>query len=81
MVRCHQKVWEHFVKVEKLPKNQYYYVQYKYCENEGMDAPFEGHICSMERHLNTCTAYNNGLEHPTNASYTSIGRRNEREFH
>ena len=57
MVRSQNAVWEHFVKLEKVAHNQYYYVSCKYCENEDVDAPFEGRIPAMRRHLIKCSAY------------------------
>ena len=39
----------------------------KYCDNEGMDAPLEGRIFKMEKHLSKCSAYiernNTGIGH------------------
>ena len=72
MVRPQNKVWEHFIQLEKVAKNQYYYVSCKYCDNEGMDAPLEGRIFKMEKHLSKCSAYiernNTGIGHCSTSS-------------
>ena len=88
MVRTQHKVWEHFVRLEKVSKNQYFYVLCKYCENEGMDNPFEGRIRAMERHIQKCSAYINNNADSTDerccstvsASESSLKRlRSEKE--
>ena len=56
----------------EVTKNQYYFVSCKFCDNEGMDAPLEGQIFEMEKHLSKCSAYirhnNTGTGHCSTSS-------------
>ena len=61
MVRPKNKVWEHFRGLEKVTKNQYYFVSCKYFDNEGMDAPWtdllsENYSYPDNSYLSLCTS-------------------------